>query len=75
MKTKLRIATADAVLYEGAHDIRDAESFGAACAEAWERLRTQRLDKATSIGALYDVLNDNVLDLLQGATIRLDKVE
>jgi hypothetical protein len=73
LKVKLRIANADVVLYEGTHDIRDAESFGAACAQAWEQLRLQRLEKATSIGALYDVLNDNVLDLLQGATITLDK--
>ena len=73
MKIKLRITKADVVLYESMHDIRDAESFGAACAEAWEHLRTQRLDKATSIGALYDVLNDNVLDLLQDAKISLDK--
>lgn len=73
MKIKLRVTKADAVLYEGVHDIQDAESFGAACGEIWEHLRTQRLDKATSIGALYDILNDNVLDLLQGAKINFDK--
>jgi hypothetical protein len=32
------------------------------------------LDKATTIGALYDVLNDNVPDLLQG-TITLEEVQ
>lgn len=73
MKITLRIAHADGLLYEGVHEVRDAETFGAACAAAWDRLRTQRLDKTTSIGALYDVLNDNVLDLLQGAKITLDK--
>ncbi|HUB64716.1 MAG TPA: hypothetical protein VL996_09770 [Methylocella sp.] len=73
MKIKLRVTKADAVLYEGVHDIQDAEGFGAACAEVWEHLRAQRLEKATSIGALYDVLNDDVLDLLQGAKINLDK--
>jgi hypothetical protein len=73
LKIRLRITNADGVLHEGMYDIRDAESFGAACSEAWEKLRAQRLDKATSIGALYDVLNDNVLDLLQGAKITLDK--
>lgn len=73
MKTRLRITCADGVLYEGTHDIRDAESFGKACSEAWEQLRAQRLDKATSIGALYDVLNENVLDLLRGATVTLEK--
>jgi hypothetical protein len=73
LKVKLRITTSDAVLYEGVHDIRDADSFGAACMEAWEQLRAERLERATSIGALYDVLNDNVLDLLQGAKITLDR--
>lgn len=74
MKIKLRVTKADAILYEGVHDVQDAETFGVACAEIWEHLRTRRLEKATSIGALYDVLNDNVLDLLQGAKISLDKV-
>jgi hypothetical protein len=75
LKIKLRITKADAVLYEGVHDIQDAESFGKAFVEVWEHLRTQRLEKATSIGALYDVLNDNVLDLLQGSDINLDKAK
>jgi hypothetical protein len=73
LKIKLRVTKADAVLYEAVHDIQDAESFGAACREVWEHLRSQRLEKATSIGALYDVLNDNVLDQLLGAKIYLDK--
>ena len=73
MKIKLQVTKANAVLYEGVHDIQDAETFGVACAAVWEHLRTQRLEKATSIGALYDVLNDNVLDLLQGAKISFDK--
>ena len=75
MKIKLRVTKADAVLYEGVHDIQDAETFGTACVAVWEHLRTQRLEKATSIGALYDVLNDDVLDLLQGAKINLDKAK
>jgi hypothetical protein len=74
MKVKLRIMSDDVRLYEGTYDIRDAESFGAACADAWEKLRTERLDHATSIGALFDVLNDSVLDLLQGAKITLEKI-
>jgi hypothetical protein len=32
------------------------------------------LEKATSIGALYDVLNDNVLELLMGAKLSVDKL-
>lgn len=74
MKVRLRIVSDGVQLYEGAYDIRDAESFGAACADAWEKLRMDRLDHATSIGALMDVLNDSVLDLLQGAKISLEKI-
>ena len=73
MKVKLRIQSEDSLVYEGTYDIRDSESFGAACADAWEKLRTERLEKATGIGALYDVLNDNVLDLLLGAKLTVDK--
>jgi hypothetical protein len=74
MKVKLQIKSDDTPLYEGTYDIRDAESFGMACADAWEKLRIERLEKATSIGALYDVLNDNVLDLLLGAKLSVDKL-
>jgi hypothetical protein len=74
MKVKLQIKSDDSLLYEGTYDIRDSESFGAACADAWERLRTERLEKTTSIGALYDVLNDNVLDLLLGAKLNIVKI-
>ncbi len=75
MKIKLQIKNEDGVFYEGTYDIRDAESFGSACADAWEKLRMERLEKATSIGALYDVLNDNVLDLLLGAKLSVEKIK
>lgn len=74
MKIKLQIKNEDDVLYEGPYDIRDAESFGSACADAWEKLRRERLEKTTSIGALYEVLNDNVLDLLLGAKLSVEKI-
>ncbi|HTV32292.1 MAG TPA: hypothetical protein VME69_04205 [Methylocella sp.] len=71
MKVKLQIISDDQILYEGPYDIKDAESFGTACADVWEKLRMKRLEKATSIGALYDILNDNVLDLLLGAKLAI----
>ncbi len=46
-----------------------------ACADAWEMLRSERLEQATSIGALYDMLNDSVLDLLIGAKLSIQKVK
>jgi hypothetical protein len=75
MKVKLRIASDDHLLYEGIYDINDAESFGRACADVWDKLRSERLEKATSIGALYDMLNDSVLDLLLGAKLSVDRVK
>jgi hypothetical protein len=73
MKVKLRIMKDDISLYAGAYDIVDADSFGKACADAWWKLREERLTKESSIGALVEHLDSNVLDLLNGAHIRLDK--
>ncbi len=75
MKVTLRITSDDHLLHEGTYDISDAESFGRACADAWEMLRSERLEQATSIGALYDMLNDSVLDLLIGAKLSIQKVK
>lgn len=73
MKMKLRLEKADLVLLEHDYDISDAESFGRACADAWAQLRERRLEQATSIGALFEHLNDQLLDELDGARIVLAK--
>lgn len=73
MKVRLKVEKDNAVLYDHAHDIRDAESFGTACAHAWRQLREQRLNRATSIGALYEELDDQLLDELHGAKFSLSK--
>lgn len=73
MKVKLRIAKDASVLYEGQFDICDADSFGSACENAWLELREQRLSKATSIGALFEALDDELLGDLVGATISLSR--
>jgi hypothetical protein len=75
MKVTLRIASDDHILHQGTYDISDAETFGRACADAWETLRAERLEKATSIGALFDILNDNVLELLLGTKISIDRIK
>lgn len=61
-------------LYEGVHEITDAESFGRAFADVWTQLQDRRLQEATSIGALMEVLNDDVVEELDGAQIGLEKV-
>ena len=73
MKVRLKIEKDHAVLYEHAYDISDAETFGKACSHAWTQLREQRLARATSIGALYEELDDRLLDELHGARFSLVK--
>jgi len=73
MKVRLRIQRSGSSPFEGAYEVTDSDSFGRACADAWEQIRTQRLENATSVGALMDMLNQTVLDELQGAEITLSK--
>jgi hypothetical protein len=73
MKVRLKIEKGHTILYERVHDILDAESFGKACSNAWVQLREQKLAHATSIGALYDELDDQLLDELSGAKFSFAK--
>lgn len=73
MKLRLRITKTGAPLFAGTFEIEDAESFGKACAEAWLRLEQQRMNAATSVGALYEGFSDTMIDLLNGAHIELEK--
>jgi hypothetical protein len=74
MKMRFKIEKGGEVLYEQSRDISDAESFGKACGRAWTQLREQRLARATSIGALFEHLNDQLLDELSGATFSFTKM-
>jgi hypothetical protein len=73
MKVKLRIQREGAALYEGVYDVSDADSFGRACADVWNQLRERRFAAASSIGALFDQLDERLLDELYGADISLSK--
>jgi hypothetical protein len=73
MKVRLKIQKGTVVLEERTYDICDAESFGKACANLWTTFRDDKLAKATSIGALYDQLNERLLDELYGAQIIISK--
>ena len=73
MKVTLRITKDGISIFAGTYDIADADSFGKACADAWLKLQQERLDKESSIGALLEHINDNVLDQLNGAHISLDR--
>jgi hypothetical protein len=74
MKVRLRITKANAPVYEGIYDVSDAESFGRACADAWWKLKQRHTEKESSIGALMEHLERDVLDQLHEAHITLERV-
>jgi hypothetical protein len=71
MKLRLQIRKNGSLMYEGFLDATDAESFGKSWADVWNALSRQSAVAATSIGALYERLNDSVLDQLNGVEIAL----
>jgi hypothetical protein len=74
MKLKLSISKDSAVLYEGVHEVFDAETFGRAFASVWTQMQDRRLQQTTSIGALMEVLNEDLVGELDGAQIRFQKL-
>jgi hypothetical protein len=75
MKLKLLVGRKDGTpLYEGVHEIVDAESFGRALADVWAQVHDRQLQKSTSIGALMENLNEGVLEELDGAVIGFKKI-
>jgi hypothetical protein len=74
MKVKLSIRKKGATLYEEVHEISDAEGFGRAFADVWAQLQDRRLQKTTSIGALMEILNEDVVEQLNGAQIGCEKL-
>ena len=73
MKVKLRIKKKGTLVYEGVHEIIDQDSFAAAFGKVWQGVRQKRLEATTSVGELMEILNDEVLDQLQGAEISIEK--
>ena len=74
MKVELRITKSGTPIYTGTHDISDSDSFGKACADAWATMCQHRMSKEASIGALFEHINDDMLDQLNGAQISLRKL-
>jgi hypothetical protein len=73
MRVKLLVKKEGKPWYEGVYEIVDAASFGDACANAWAKLREQKLQSATSIGALYDTLDEHLIDELEGTELSFEK--
>jgi hypothetical protein len=74
MRVNLSIRCKGLILYEAVNEISDAESFGRAFADLWSQLQNRRLQEATSIGALMEELNEDVLGELNATEIALEKV-
>lgn len=74
MRVKLELMKAGKRLHQGVYDIDDNASFGTACADVWVKIREQCAAKATSIGALMDTMHESVIDELDGAEIRFQKI-
>ena len=74
MKLKLSVSKKETVLYEGVHEVIDAETFGRALASVWTQMQDRRLQKTTSIGALMEVLNEDLVAELNGAQIGLKEL-
>ena len=74
MRVRFEVSKAGRRLHEGIYEIDDNASFGAACADVWVGVRDQCAARATSIGALMDAMHDSVIDELNGAEIRLQKL-
>jgi hypothetical protein len=73
MKVRLGIHKDGERLFERTYNVAGAEDFGAACADAWQRLRTKELERTTSVGEMMDMLDTSVLDVLDGAVISLSR--
>jgi hypothetical protein len=74
MRLKLSLRKEGAILYEGVHEVIDAETFGRALASVWTQMQDRRLQKTTSIGALMEVLNEDLVAELNGAQIGLKEL-
>lgn len=74
MKAILQIKKDGNALFEGVIEVGDAAGFGKAWEDVWTVLHQNSLDAATSIGALYDRLNEGVLDQIDGAQINLRRL-
>jgi hypothetical protein len=75
MKLKLSVTRRGNPICEGIYQVGDAESFGVACSDVWEKLNQRKIAAASSIGALYDSLEDGKAMDLRGLQIEVEPVD
>jgi hypothetical protein len=71
MKLKLLVSRNGISIYAGIYTVSDAESFGVACSDLWEKLTALKIAKARNVGALYDALEDSMAADLKDLRIQL----
>lgn len=71
MKLKLLVSRNGNSIYSGIYTVSDAESFGVACSDLWEKLTVQKIAAAPNVGALYDALGDSMAADLKDLRIQL----
>lgn len=74
MKVRLKLTKDGTPFYSAAFDMSDADGFGRAWANAWEKIKQDRMARETSIGAVMEHLHDDVIDQLNGAQISLERI-
>ena len=72
MKIKLAVKRDKLPICQGVYDVSDAESFGAACSNLWEKMEQRKVAAAKNIGALYESLEDSKAAELRGLRIELE---
>jgi hypothetical protein len=75
MKLRLTVSKGSQVLLDNLYDVKDEESFGAACADACVQLKERARAKTNSVGALYETFDEAVPALLNGVTFSLQAVD
>jgi len=73
LRIRLEIRKDREKLFEKVYKVSGGAEFGAACADAWQQLRTKELERTTSVGAMMDMLDASVLDVLDGAVIAVSR--
>jgi hypothetical protein len=73
MKIKLRVSKHGSPLHAETYDVADADSFGKACADAWSKSIQEQLRKDTSIGAVMEHIESEMLDRLIGLQIAVER--
>ncbi len=69
MKVTLTLTKKGETLCREVREVVDSESFAAACADIWKDLEQRALERATSVGAFMDRVNEAVFDELDGAQL------